>query len=250
MTIGVVMMVFGEVAFSALGFVLIISSAFFSGFRWSLTQILLLRNPATSNPFSSLFFLAPIMFASLFCIAVPVEGFPDLFHGLAILIEKKGALLGPLLLLFPGILAFCMTASEFALLQRTSVVTLSIAGIFKEVVTISAAGIVFHDHLTVINIGGLVITIAAIATYNYLKISKMRDEARRNARDRAKKDYHLVEEPQDSDDDTASVPTPRQSTITRGNVATQGVSSPRPTGTSNPERSTLLTSNANLTDER
>lgn len=71
-----------------------------------------------------------------------------------------------------------MTASEFALLQRTSVVTLSIAGIFKEVVTISAAGLVFGDALTPINISGLVVTISAIAAYNYIKIRKMRSEAR------------------------------------------------------------------------
>jgi solute carrier family 35 protein C2 len=70
-----------------------------------------------------------------------------------------------------------MTASEFALLQRTSVVTLSIAGIFKEVVTISVAGLVFGDALTPINISGLVVTIGAIAAYNWIKITKMREEA-------------------------------------------------------------------------
>jgi solute carrier family 35 protein C2 len=178
MTLGVIMMVAGEVKFSPLGFVLVISAAFFSGFRWGLTQILLLRNPATSNPFSSIFYLAPIMFVSLLIIAIPVEGFPSLWAGLGILVEKKGPLLGPLILLFPGVIAFCMTSSEFALLQRTSVVTLSIAGIFKEVVTISAAGIVFHDPLTPINISGLFVTIGAIAAYNYIKITKMRDDAR------------------------------------------------------------------------
>src|ERR1700734_1233492 len=82
MTIGVIMMVAGEVSFSTLGFILVISAAFFSGFRWGLTQILLLRNPATANPFSSIFYLAPIMFASLFILAIPVEGFPALFGGL------------------------------------------------------------------------------------------------------------------------------------------------------------------------
>jgi solute carrier family 35 protein C2 len=178
MTGGVVMMVAGEVDFSALGFILVISAAFFSGFRWGLTQILLLRNPATSNPFSSIFFLAPVMFGSLFLLAIPVEGFPALFEGFQTLIEAKGNILGPLLLLFPGVIAFCMTASEFALLQRTSVVTLSIAGIFKEVVTISAAGIVFGDTLTPINISGLFVTIGAIAAYNYIKITKMREDAR------------------------------------------------------------------------
>ncbi|PQE27456.1 Triose-phosphate transporter protein [Rutstroemia sp. NJR-2017a BVV2] len=181
MTVGVVMMVFGEVDFSAQGFILVIFAAFFSGFRWALTQILLLRNPATSNPFSSIFYLAPIMFMSLLIIATPVEGFPALWEGLKTLVEVKGPVLGPLLLLFPGCIAFCMTASEFALLQRTSVVTLSIAGIFKEVVTISAAGLVFHDPLTPVNISGLFVTIAAIATYNWIKIRKMRADAQTEA---------------------------------------------------------------------
>lgn len=186
MTIGVVMMVAGEAEFNAVGFILVMSAAFFSGFRWSLTQILLLRSPATSNPFSSIFFLAPAMFVSLAVIAIPVEGFVPLGEGLATLREAKGVFAGICLLVFPGMLAFLMTASEFALLQRTSVVTLSICGIFKEVVTISAAAIAFDDEaLTPINISGLLITIASIAAYNYLKIVKMRNET---AKDLGKKE--------------------------------------------------------------
>jgi solute carrier family 35 protein C2 len=195
MTIGVIMMVAGEVSFSTLGFILVISAAFFSGFRWGLTQILLLRNPATANPFSSIFYLVPIMFASLFILAIPVEGFPALFGGLKILVDDKGPVLGPALLLFPGTIAFCMTASEFALLQRTSVVTLSIAGIFKEVITISAAGFVFGDKLTPVNISGVFVTIGAIASYNYIKIKKMREDAQKDVHQ-----HHLV----DGDEEGAS----------------------------------------------
>ncbi|KAL9626232.1 MAG: hypothetical protein Q9164_007918 [Protoblastenia rupestris] len=180
------MMVAGEVSFDTLGFILVILAAFFSGFRWSLTQILLLRSPATSNPFSSIFFLAPIMFLSLAIIAIPVEGFVQLGQGLRNLVEAKGGFMGICILLFPGLLAFLMTASEFALLQRTSVVTLSICGIFKEVVTISAAGIVFHDPLTPINVSGLLVTIASIAAYNYIKITKMRKDARKEVEGRQK----------------------------------------------------------------
>lgn len=177
MTLGVVMMVAGEVEFQLGGFVLVISAAFFSGFRWGLTQILLLRNPATSNPFSSIFFLAPVMFVTLLIIAIPVEGFTPLLENLGELMEAWGPIRTPLLLLFPGTIAFLMTASEFALLQRTSVVTLSIAGIFKEVVTISVAALVFDDKLTPINVSGLVITIGAIGAYNWIKLTKMRNEA-------------------------------------------------------------------------
>lgn len=178
MTVGVILMVAGETDFNALGFGLIISASFFSGFRWALTQILLLRNPATSNPFSSIFFLAPIMFVSLAILAFPVEGFVPMVEGLNVLTKEKGVVGGIGILLFPGIFAFLMTASEFALLKRTSVVTLSICGIFKEVVTISAANIIFDDQLTPINVSGLMVTIGAIAAYNYIKITKMRKEAR------------------------------------------------------------------------
>lgn len=181
MTAGVILMVFGEVEFELGGFVLVISAAFFSGFRWGLTQLLLLRNPATSNPFSSIFFLSPVMFLTLIAIAIPVEGFGPLFQGIGRLYDEFGGLT-PLVLLFPGCIAFLMIASEFALLQRTSVVTLSIAGIFKEVLTITAASFIFEDTLTMINFVGLFVTLIAIIAYNYIKISKMRAEAQGGAK--------------------------------------------------------------------
>ncbi|KAL7927404.1 TPT domain-containing protein [Trichoderma austrokoningii] len=177
MTLGVILMVFGEVEFKLGGFLLVITAAFFSGFRWGLTQMLLLRNPATSNPFSSIFYLTPVMFLTLIAIAIPVEGFGPLWEGLKTLSQEWGSFMTPLFLLFPGCIAFLMTASEFALLQRTSVVTLSIAGIFKEVVTISAASLIFKDQLTLINFVGLITTMLAIVAYNYIKITKMREDA-------------------------------------------------------------------------
>lgn len=181
MSIGVIMMVAGETAFNALGFILVMTASFCSGFRWSLTQILLLRNPATSNPFSSIFFLTPVMFLALFLLALPIEGTSNVIEGLHVLAEAKGILLGALIMLFPGFLAFLMVAAEFALLKRTSVVTLSVCGIFKEVLTISAAGAVFGDELSPINVSGLVVTIASIAAYNYLKYLKMRSDAQKQA---------------------------------------------------------------------
>lgn len=211
MTVGVIMMVAGEAFFDAIGFILVIAAAFFSGFRWALTQILLLRNPATSNPFSSIFFLAPIMFLSLLIIATPVEGPVQLAQGLGALAEAKGAFMSIVILVFPGMLAFLMTSSEFALLQRTSVVTLSICGIFKEVVTITAAGIVFHDPLTPINISGLLVTIASIAAYNYIKITKMRKDAR--------KEVEVNQKPGEDADDNSEAAAPMLSPRSGGRAS-------------------------------
>ena len=92
--------------------------------------------------------------------------------------------MGVLLLLFPGMIAFCMMSAEYALLKRTSVVTLSICGIFKEVLTITASQMVYHDPLTPVNVSGLVVTIGSIAAYNWIKVRKMRRAAREEVKER------------------------------------------------------------------
>lgn len=201
MTLGVLMMVAGETSFHALGFALAMSASFFSGFRWALTQILLLRHPATSNPFATMFFIAPIMFVTLFFIACISETPSAVITGIFLLVRDHGVAKALLLLIVPGCIAFCMIASEFTLLQRTSVVTLSICGIFKEVVTISAAGIIFHDELSVVNISGLIVTIISIGCYNYLKVMKMREDAREQLKKKDVQEYHEVEEDDDDDSD-------------------------------------------------
>ncbi|KAK2740279.1 Triose-phosphate Transporter [Myotisia sp. PD_48] len=177
MTIGVVMMAADEETFNIIGFSLIIASSFFSGFRWGLTQMMLLRHPATANPFSTLFFLTPIMFVTLITIAFLFEGPVEIYRGLTALATTAGMANVLIYLSFPGTLAFCMIASEFALLRRSSVVTLSICGIFKEVITIAAAGIFYNEYLTLVNMLGLIVTLGSIASYNYMKIMKMRQEA-------------------------------------------------------------------------
>lgn len=121
------------------------------------------------------------MFVVLLAIAIPAEGFGSLRTGFDELTASKGTWTGVSILLFPGLLAFLMTASEFALLQRTSVVTLSVCGIFKEVITIAAAGVVYGDKMTRINVIGLFITICAIAAYNYMRVTKMKRKAMRQA---------------------------------------------------------------------
>jgi len=118
------------------------------------------------------------MFVSLITISLAIEGPAQILHGFESLSELHGPVGGMLLLIFPGILAFGMLSSQFALLKRASVVTLNVCGIFKELVTIMGANIVFHDELTFINATGVVITIGSIAYYNYVNVSKMRKEVR------------------------------------------------------------------------
>lgn len=220
MTVGVVLMVAGETSFSVVGFSLLMTASLASGLRWSLTQILLRRTPATSNPFSTLFFLTPVMFLTLFIIAIPVEGFGPLHQGLITLAETKGLLMGILILLFPGVLAFCMTSAEFALLKRTSVVTLSVCGIFKEVLTISAASIVFGDKLTPINISGLCVTLAAIISYNYIRMKKMKRQEVKKAQAVAEQTIAEENAPMLASHSTANANNAAQDVIRRTSLGT------------------------------
>ncbi|KAK9468037.1 triose-phosphate transporter family-domain-containing protein [Lipomyces arxii] len=174
MTAGVVMMVASETEFVLIGFILVLIAAMLSGFRWSLTQILLKRNEATSNPFATIFYLAPVMCVTLLLLAIPIEGVRNFVQS-PVWVEESWEMWF-LILVAPGMIAFMMTAAEFFLLHRTTVVTLSIVGIFKEVVTIGASAGVFGDQLTPVNVSGLIVTLIAIGVYNYIRIRGMREK--------------------------------------------------------------------------
>ncbi|KAK9366699.1 triose-phosphate transporter family-domain-containing protein [Lipomyces kononenkoae] len=176
MTVGVIMMVASEAQFVLVGFILVLIAAVLSGFRWSLTQILLKRNEATSNPFATIFYLAPVMCVTLLALAIPIEGLDSFLH--SSVWQEESWYLWFLILVAPGVIAFLMTAAEFFLLRRTNVITLSIVGIFKEVVTIGASAGIYGDKLTVVNLSGLVITLIAIGLYNYVRIKHMQRQIR------------------------------------------------------------------------
>ncbi|KAK9719956.1 hypothetical protein K7432_004475 [Basidiobolus ranarum] len=78
-----------------------------------------------------------------------------------------------LAILLGGLTAFLMVSAEFMLISRTSVVTLSVAGIFKEVITIFVSIVTFGDTVTGVNIAGLCVTLFGIGLYNWLKIHQM-----------------------------------------------------------------------------
>ncbi|KAG0790348.1 hypothetical protein G6F57_005212 [Rhizopus arrhizus] len=169
-TLGVVLMVSDETDFALVGFVEVMSAAAFGGLRWSLTEVLLRKESmGLTNPFASIFFLAPSQAIILLTISGFVEGYITIFKS-AFFISFAEGLRTIGVILAGGSLAFCMIVSEFFLIKRTSVVTLSVCGIFKEVATIFISSLVFGDVLTFVNIVGLCITLFGIGLYNWLKL--------------------------------------------------------------------------------
>lgn len=152
---------------SGVGILLVLGASMMSGLRWSLTQILLKRNEYTNNSILTIFYISPSMCSTLFIFAMVFEGWSDFTS--SPIWESQGIFGTIGLMTIPGVLAFMMTLCEFKLLSVAQVVTLSIAGIFKELLTIVLGSIIFGDKLSFINCIGLVVTFMDILWYNYFR---------------------------------------------------------------------------------
>jgi solute carrier family 35 protein C2 len=159
-------MVAAETRFHLIGYLQVQSATILSGLRWALTQVLLQsESMGMDNPLATNLFLSPIVSVSLFLAFLFQEGllklisdphFSNLASGSTLLLSIFGG----------GTIAFLMVNIEFALISTTSVVTFSVAGIFKEIITILAAIAVFGDPFTGNMVVGLGISLIGIAGTN------------------------------------------------------------------------------------
>ncbi|RGB42127.1 triose-phosphate transporter family-domain-containing protein [Rhizophagus diaphanus] len=173
---GVILTVAGETKFNLTGFLLVLGAAIVSGLRWSLTQMLLQKEEGMNNPVATLYYVSPIMFILMIILSFIFEDPLFIFRTSKHFEDVNTGIETFLLMFLGGFLAFCMTIAEFALIKNTSTVTLSVAGISKEILVISLSVLIYHDVLTPINLLGLVISIFGIAGYNYYKIRKTSED--------------------------------------------------------------------------
>ncbi|KAJ3122199.1 Triose-phosphate Transporter [Physocladia obscura] len=173
---GVLLMVGGESKFNLQGYLEVQIATILSGFRWSITQILLAKaSLGMSNPLATAIFLAPVMSLSLLITSLASEDLSTLAtHPLV----QSSPFTLVVLLAFGGILAFSMVMAEFNLISATNVVTFSVAGVFKEILTIVISSLVFRDaDFTISKLLGLVTSLVGIALYNYVRIVAIREQA-------------------------------------------------------------------------
>ncbi|CAI4047752.1 hypothetical protein SKDZ_13G0960 [Saccharomyces kudriavzevii ZP591] len=134
------------------------------------------------HPIHTIHQLAPIMGGTLLFTSLVLEKpFPGVFksslfrfnvgHGsndteTNILSIAKGLLL----LILPGFAVFLLTICEFSILEQTPVLTVSIAGIVKEVLTVIFGMIVLSERLSgFYNWLGMLIIMADVCYYNYFR---------------------------------------------------------------------------------
>ncbi|KAM9650157.1 solute carrier family 35 member C2 isoform 2-T2 [Morphnus guianensis] len=147
---GLFMFTYKSTQFNAQGFALVLCASFLGGIRWTLTQILL-QKAELGLPLS----ISEKLFR---------------FHEAGMLFSLVGKLF------LGGILAFGLGFSEFLLVSRTSSLTLSIAGIFKEICILFLATRLLGDRLSLLNWLGFAVCLSGISLHVILKAVNSKGE--------------------------------------------------------------------------
>ncbi|KAI9258449.1 triose-phosphate transporter family-domain-containing protein [Helicostylum pulchrum] len=171
---GVWLTIDGEPKFDNRGFLLVLTAAVASGLRWNMAQYLMKsggKSNKDNSPLATMYHLSPIMFITMLSLSLIIEKpFQQQIGTNSFYFDSLSKALTSLAIMsFGGVLAFIMTIAELYLIKGTSTVTLSVAGISKEVVVIALSVLIYGDELTAKTYMGLAISIFGIIGYNYYK---------------------------------------------------------------------------------
>ncbi|CAD5178262.1 unnamed protein product [Musa acuminata subsp. malaccensis] len=178
-SIGVLLTVAKETEFEFWGFVFVMFAAVMSGFRWSMTQILLqvlclfCSYSGLKNPITLMSYVTPTMVVATLVLSLIMDPWHD-FDTNTYFDSPWHVARSCLLMLIGGALAFFMVLTEYILVSATSAVTVSIAGVVKEAVTIVVAVFYFHDQFTLLKGIGLLIIITGVSLFNWYKYEKLK----------------------------------------------------------------------------
>uniref|UniRef100_A0A1J3C9D8 Putative sugar phosphate/phosphate translocator n=1 Tax=Noccaea caerulescens TaxID=107243 RepID=A0A1J3C9D8_NOCCA len=170
---GVLLTVAKETEFEFWGFVFVMLAAVMSGFRWCMTQVLLQKETfGLKNPFVFMSYVAPVMAIVTGLLSLLLDPWSEFRDNKYF---DSGAHFSRtcFLMLFGGGLAFCMVLTEYVLVSVTSAVTVTIAGVVKEAVTIVVAVFYFHDEFTWLKGVGLMIIMFGVSLFNWYKYEKL-----------------------------------------------------------------------------
>ncbi|XP_042514431.1 probable sugar phosphate/phosphate translocator At1g06470 isoform X2 [Macadamia integrifolia] len=167
---GILLTVARETEFELWGFIFVMLAAVMSGFRWCMTQILLQREAyGLKDPLTLMSYVTPVMAVSTALLSLVMDPW-DEFKKNNYFNSSWHVLRSTLLMIFGGTLAFFMVLTEYILVSVTSAVTVNIAGVVKEAVTILVAVFYFHDQFTWLKGIGLITIMVGVSLFNWFKI--------------------------------------------------------------------------------
>ncbi|XP_074571210.1 putative sugar phosphate/phosphate translocator At1g06470 [Curcuma longa] len=199
-SIGVLLTVTKETKFEFWGFIFVMLSAVMAGFRWCMTQILLQKEEyGLKNPITLMSHVTPVMAIITAVLSLVLDPW-DKFKESNYFDNTKHIMRSCLLMLFGGALAFCMVLTEYILVSATSAVTVTVAGIVKEAVTILVAVFYFQDQFTWLKGIGLLTIMVGVSLFNCFKYYKLKKEGTNTSTDRDAK-YVILDDTEVHDDE-------------------------------------------------
>lgn len=203
-SIGILLTVSKETEFEFWGFVLVMLAAVMSGFRWCMTQILLQKESyGLRNPLTLMSNVTPVMAVATALLSLALDPWEE-FQENVYFDTPYHISRSCLLMFFGGTLAFFMVLTEYILVSVTSAVTVTIAGVVKEAVTILVAVLYFHDQFTWLKGFGLFTIMIGVSLFNLYKYQKLQkghagdNEAEHHTKDSSAK-YVILEEIDEQD---------------------------------------------------
>ena len=157
----------GDTVFNAIGFTLVFVASALGGYRWALTEVLMQMIGTKMNSLMTIYTISPASALILLPFAAWLE-WGDFFAS-KFYTDPGLFFLAVLNLCGSGVFAFAMIYVELAVLNRTSSLSLVIISYFKQCTQIILSVIVFHEVLSPLNVGGVVVTFVGMFTYAYVK---------------------------------------------------------------------------------
>ncbi|GAV04535.1 hypothetical protein RvY_14803 [Ramazzottius varieornatus] len=168
-SVGLFLFTFESTQFHAFGFSLVLGASVLSGIRWTLSQVLMQKEDfGLSNPVDMIFHIQPWMFVTLLPLAIVFEG--KSFLQSEAFLTREETVRTVLLIAGGGIAGFLMEVSEYVLLTHTSSITLSVAGISKEICQFVLAYEFYGDRISPLNFVGLVICMSGVIVHVVSKL--------------------------------------------------------------------------------
>ncbi|XP_077302562.1 solute carrier family 35 member C2 [Arctopsyche grandis] len=158
---GLTMFTYKATQFDTFGFALLIMASLASGLRWTFAQVLMQKSKlGLNNPLDIVYYVQPWMLLSVLPLLIGFEGLQLIENMLSL---PTGEILPCVFKVsFGAFLAFAMELSEYLVVTHTSSLTLSIAGIFKEMFILILAVEINGDEMSRINVLGLIICLIGI----------------------------------------------------------------------------------------
>lgn len=161
---GLIMFTYKSTQFAYNGFVLVLIASVASGLRWTLSQVIMQQtNLGIHNPFDMMFYTQPWMFIIVLPFAAIFEG-PKLLK-MWVQNEYDKLHMALKFMSVGGTMGFFLEANEYLVVDRTSSLTLAVASVIKEAITLLLAVELSNYQMTAINTLGLLLCLSGVVTH-------------------------------------------------------------------------------------